>query len=380
MKALQTILLFAIISLIPVTVFSQLISDDDDSGTNYSVVPVVGYTTDSGFVGGILIQRIEYRNNQRPFYSNTTFDVTGSTRGQWVASLDHERLDLFGTKIRNRTLLEFELDPISTFFGLGNNTSFSVDDFDEGIYFLKRNFALLSFSARKKLFNTSENGNLDGVVRLKGSYTNTDDRGSDTRFVSEQPVGFNGGWVNMLGIGLVSDSRDSEFAPTRGGRFEIGANVSGRLVGSDYSFTDYFADLRIYTPIFLDIIIAQRLEVKHSMGDVPFWELPMIGNQNGLRGYAQDRFRGDSSVLHMIEVRRWLFSFFEDEIKIGGHIFTDTGRVFSEFDSSALFGNLKNTWGFGGTMSVLSPDLIVRGELGFSNEDYRIYAGLGYAF
>ncbi|MEX2456730.1 MAG: BamA/TamA family outer membrane protein [Balneolaceae bacterium] len=380
MKSLLSILLLSTLIFLPNTGFSQLVNEESDSDVNYSFVPVFAYTSDSGLIGGILLQRIDYRNDRNPFFSNTKLDINGSTKGRWVAALDHERLQLLGTDIRNHTIIEYERNPRSTFFGLGNDTSFSKDEYEEGLYYLVRNFGLLSFSARKQLLEYSEYGNLDGLVRFKGSYTVTSDRGNDTRFVNDRPIGFDGGWVNKIGFGFVADSRDSEFSPSQGGRFEIGFNTSGNLTGSDYSFTDYFADFRIYTPVFWDVIIAQRLEVKHSMGDVPFWELPIIGNQRGLRGYAQDRFRGDSSVLHMIEVRRWLFSFFEDDIRIGGHLFTDTGRVFSDFDSSALFGNLKNTWGFGATMSVLSPDLIVRGELGFSNEDYRIYAGLGYAF
>lgn len=379
MKILLSILFLALIC-IPDTAISQLVTDNDDSDINYSIVPILGYTTDSGLVGGILIQRIDYRNNSGPFFSNTTLDVTGSTLGRWEASLDHERLSLFGAEIRNHSILEFELDPRSTFYGVGNESSFSTEDFEEGIYYLMRDFGSLSFSARKKLFEISENGNLDGLVRISGSYNSISDRGADTRFVDEQPTGFDGGWVNKVGIGLVADSRDSEFAPSGGGRYEIGVNTSGSLTGSGYTFTDYFTDFRTYTTTFLDVVIAQRLQLQHTVGDVPFWELAIIGNQKGLRGYALDRFRGDSSVLYMLEARKWLFSFFEDDIKIGGHIFTDTGRVFSEFDSSSLFDNLKNTWGFGGTMSVLSPDLIIRGELGFSDEDYRIYAGVGYAF
>jgi len=378
MKVLISIL-FLTLLYIPDAAISQVITDND-SDTNYSIVPLAGYTTDSGFVGGILIQRIEYRNNSGPFYSNTTLDVNGSTRGKWQASLDHERLSLFDAEIRNHSILDFELDPRSTFYGVGNESAYSSEEFEEGIYFLKRNFGLLSFSARKSLFEIVENGNLDGLVRLSGSYNSISDRGRDTQFVDEQPTGFDGGWVNKVGVGLLADSRDSEFAPTNGGRFEIGVNTSGNLTGSNYSFSDYFLDFRTYTTTFWDVVIAQRLQLQHSVGDVPFWELAIIGNQKGLRGYALDRFRGDSSVLYMLEARSWLFSYFEDEIKIGGHIFTDTGRVFSEFDSSALFDDLKHTWGFGATMSVLIPDLILRGELGFSEEDYRIYAGLGYAF
>jgi len=105
-----------------------------------------------------------------------------------------------------------------------------------------------------------------------------------------------------------------------------------------------------------------------------------LGNEEGLRGYALNRFLGNSSVIYMAEMRTWVFSFLDDQIKLGGHLFFDTGRVFSDSDSSEFLKNWKQTWGMGGAMSLFNPDLILRGEIGISNESYRIYAGVGYTF
>jgi hemolysin activation/secretion protein len=150
--------------------------------------------------------------------------------------------------------------------------------------------------------------------------------------------------------------------------------------GNDYGFSSYFAELTSYITFIENTVFAQRIAAEHSYGATPYYELPALGNKNGLRGFAVNRFIGKSSMLYMAEVRSWLLRVFDDQIKLGGHIFYDTGRVFSEEDSAAFFDSWKRTWGAGGAMSLFSSDLILRGEIGFSDESYRIYAGIGFAF
>ena len=53
-------------------------------GSEYSLLPIVGYTSDLGLFGGGLVQRISYGNNIRPFLSNLTADFTLSTKGNIV--------------------------------------------------------------------------------------------------------------------------------------------------------------------------------------------------------------------------------------------------------------------------------------------------------
>lgn len=82
----------------------------------------------------------------------------------------------------------------------------------------------------------------------------------------------------------------------------------------------------------------------------------------------------------MLELRTWLFSVFDDRIDIGMQTFWDTGRVYSDFDSGAFFDGWKQVFGIGTAFTLLNPDLIIRGDVGFSNETWRIYFGAGYVF
>ncbi len=310
-------------------------------------------------------------------------DLSASTRGELMSGVDYERIDLFGRPLRNRIRINLERNPESTFFGIGNDTDYLNRLYDEGVYFLLKKQAFLSMNIRKKLLtipNHNDEDIIEAVLRLQGSYSDLSGKGADTRFVIEPPPGAEGGWVNTIGVGVIADNRDSEFKPRTGIMLELGANLSSPIIASDFLYSDYFLDARFFAPLLWDVILAQRVEMQHSIGNVPFWEMPVIGNQNALRGYPLNRFIGDSSVLYMLELRKWLFSFLEDEIKVGGHFFTDNGRVFSDFDSPDFFDEWKNTWGFGGSLSVFNQDLVLRGEVGFSKDDYRIYAGIGYAF
>lgn len=373
-----TAILFGLI--IPAKGISQVISEPDMEGVNHSVYPVAGYSSDYGLFGGGLYQRIDYADGKRPFLSNTVIDATGSTNGKWVGAFEYERTEIFGRSLRTRSVLTLYRNPTSTYFGIGNNTDFTDSELDDGLFYLLQRRISASYEIRRPLQFLGDYGKIEGIFRLQGSYTTNEDKGEDTRFVQSPPDGADGGWVNQIGAGFLYDIRDSEFDSRSGIRAEIGADISPLVAGNEYSFSTYFAEVSSFISITEKIVFAQRFAGEYSHGSVPFYELPALGNKDGLRGFAINRFIGNSSLLYMAEVRSWLFSFYEDEIKFGGHLFYDTGRVFSDFDSSGLFESWKNTWGIGGAMSVFNPDLIFRGEVGFSNESYRIYAGIGYAF
>nr|WP_240894711.1 BamA/TamA family outer membrane protein [Fodinibius halophilus] len=190
-----------------------------------------------------------------------------------------------------------------------------------------------------------------------------------------------GGWVNNLNTGFVWENRDSEFDPTKGNRAELEVRFAPGII-SEYSFTTARLELRQYFQLFNWITFANKLEARHAAGDVPFWELSTLGDAYTLRGYPLNRFKGNSSLAYTLELRTWLIEFPElYNLKFGGQLFTDTGRVFTgQDDINDLFEGYKQTIGFGGAMSVFTPDFILRGDIGFSEDVTRIYIGVGYLF
>lgn len=360
---------------------AQVIPGEETFGVQYSIVPVLGYNSDYGLFGGGLIQRIDYGLGVRPFKSHSSAEFTISTKWNITSKIDHERMESFGRDIRSRIRFEGIRLLSNTYFGIGNDTEFTSSAFDDGRYFFEERTLNLRYWGRKNILVFGQNGKIDGQLLATVSYSDPVSSGDETVFETTRPEGYAGGWVNKAGLGVIVDNRDNEFDPSTGYRFETNASVAGMLTGSNYSFSHLLTELRGYVSPIRNLVIAQKLEFQHAKGEAPFWELPTIGNELGLRGYALNRFRGDSSLLHIIELRSWLFSILENQIRFGSQVFMDTGRVFAGDDRLGdLTGNLKQTYGFGGVVSILNPDFIFRGDIAFSEDLYRIYLSVGYLF
>jgi outer membrane protein assembly factor BamA len=376
--------------LYPVIALSQIIPSEtaDDKpgatdprvGSYYSVFPLAGYTSDLGFLGGGFVQRINYGVHVLPFLSNTKADFTISTNGTIISKMQYERIQTFGTSIRSRIDFIGRKERQGRYYGIGNNAGFSSHLFDNDFYFFENREIYIKFQGR---YNVGSFGNR-GVIDLVGGgtvwYVNSKPLEELTLFETDTPHGFYKNWMNKLAFGVILDNRDSEFSPTKGIRYQADFSVSTPLVGSEFLFSGITTEFRHFLPLLADITIAHYLKAEQIFGTAPFWAQSIIGNEYGLRGYHLNRFRGDSSVLNILEMRSWLFSLFDNRLRLGAQVFWDTGRVFSKFDDNHLLNGWKHTFGAGGVISVFSPDFFVRGDLGISDESYRIYFGAGYIF
>ena len=354
--------------------------DDRQGGVHYSLVPLLGYSSDNGFIGGALLQRFNYGEGRSLFLSNLKIDAIVSTKADLLSEINYQRTRTFGMDIRSELSLIAERYRQAHYFGIGNQTEFSQDLYNEGYFLFEKRIVDLSYRARKTITEYGFAGTLDFFGTFGLSYLDAIERSEDTLFAADNPIGDQKSRLNTLGFGLIAEDRDSEFNPTEGYRYEIGIESSGAFTFSEFDFSRLHAELRNYVEILPDVVIAQKVSGVHLLGEPPFWKNASLGDKYGLRGYHFDRFLGQSSILHVLEARTWLFSFFDDEIRIGGQLFWDSGRVFSEFDSNGFFDNWNHSYGAGGAISLFNPDFIVRGDIGFSKEAVRIYAGVGYIF
>lgn len=352
----------------------------DRVGSFYSILPIAGYSSDWGLYGGGFLQRIDYGVGMEPFLSNLETDISVSTKGYFVSKLEYERTKFFGLNLRSRFEFIGQRITEGQYFGIGNDTGFSKTLFDEGFYFYENRELYLNYIIRKQVGEFSENGKIDLFATSTFWSVNSIIRGDESLFSSDEPLGYQTSSIGKIGIGVILDSRDDEFSPAEGRQYEAGFNVAPALLGLDFSYSEATVDLRQYATIFPDVVLAQRVKYNHTFGDAPFWAMPIIGNDEGLRGYYLNRFRGERSILSMTEIRAWLFSVWDDQIRIGSHFFWDTGRVYTDYDSNVFFDDWKHSIGFGFTFTLFHPDMILRTDLGFSDEAFRFYFGTGYVF
>lgn len=346
-----------------------------------ALVPVAGYSSDEGFIGGAVYNRIDYRGGHVPFHNYLEAKALVTTKGFVQVEGRYEKLGAFGRDLRAETEVLFERLASNNYFGVGNDTEFTRQWWDEGYYFFEDIAAELTYRLRRPLYREEGSGRrLDLIAGAGTAYHISYQLREESRFSASRPNGHEGGWVNLLTTGLVWENRDSEFDPRRGNRLDFELRFSPHAL-SAYDFTTAELTLRQYFRLFGRVTVAQRLEGRHAGGDVPYWELSTLGDDVTLRGYPLNRFQGRTSVSYTLELRSWIVEFPQYGVKLGGQLFTDTGRVFTGRDEAGdLFGEWHRTVGFGGAMTVFNPDFILRGDLGFSEDLTRLYIGVGYMF
>lgn len=358
---------------------AQFIEQAGADSVRKAFFPVVGYSSDVGLMGGLIYSRYDYTGNVRPFNNYIKSTATASTKGFIKFAGLYEQIQTFGSDIRSSYRLLFDRLANNNFFGIGNNSSYSEQLWEDEYYYFESIGVSFDVSLRKPVYRDRDS-QLDLLAGLGTDYEIPYVRQTNSSFNQEMPNGSEGGFVNYLSTGFIWENRDNEFDPQEGNRAQLKIRFAPKYL-SEYALTTFRLDFRQYFYVLDFLTIANRLEARHAAGDVPYWRLPTLGDDYSLRGYPLNRFQGNSSISYNLELRSWMFTFPEYAVKIGVHLFTDAGRVFTGEDSAAdLFSGYKQTFGLGGALSLFSPDFILRGEMGFSEDVTRIYVGVGYTF
>ncbi|MEL7833678.1 hypothetical protein [Fodinibius sp. Rm-B-1B1-1] len=345
-----------------------------------ALVPAIGYSSNEGLLGGLIYSRYDYRGNVAPFNNLFESSAIATTKGFVEVEATYEQTKTFGRDLRSIANFYFYRYTQDQFFGIGNETTFSDQQWDNEYYFFRSIGFSFDYRFRKPIYEQGRS-QLDLQFGAATEYHIPYVRQQQSSFVQAMPVGSDGGWTNNINTGLVWENRNSEFDPRRGNRLELELRGAPNLI-SNYGLATARLELRQYFYLFNFLTVANRFEARHAEGDIPYWEMSTLGNKNTLRGYPLNRFKGNTSVAYTLELRTWLLKFPDFYgLKFGGQLFTDTGRVFTETDdANDLFERYHQTVGFGGAMSILNPDFILRGEMGFSEDVTRIYIGVGYMF
>ncbi len=376
-----TSLLFLILFLIGSPSKAQMMASQvGPDSVSTALVPALGYSSNEGLLGGLIFSRYDYRGNQQPFNNLLETSAIATTKGFVEVNARYEQTRTFGRDIRSIADIYFYRYTQDQFFGIGNETTFTDDRWDNEYYFFRSIGFSLDYRIRKPIYEQGRK-QLDLQIGAATEYHIPYISEAQSSFALQTPNGSDGGWVNNLNAGFIWENRDSEFDPHRGNRAQLELRAAPKWIGS-YGLATARLELRQYFYLFDWLTVANRLEARHASGDTPYWEFSTLGDKNTLRGYPLNRFKGNTSLAYTLELRTWLLKFPRFYgLKFGGQLFTDAGRVFTETDDvNDLFEGYHQTVGFGGAMSIFNPDFILRGEIGFSEDVSRIYIGVGYMF
>lgn len=200
------------------------------------------------------------------------------------------------------------------------------------------------------------------------------------------------GMLSGLSAGIIWNTADDPFNPTRGGIFSFSAEQVGGFLGGRFDFFKLIGEAKGYYPLAGKTVLASRLKIGladpfNGSREVPLFERFYAGGSDSVRGYerrrlgplsvADDPVGGRSLIEGSLELRR---QFSEN---IGGALFLDFGQVsVRSFDFPV--DDLRFAAGFG--IRYATPVGPLRFDIGFpfrpprGDRSWQIHFSIGQSF
>lgn len=203
----------------------------------------------------------------------------------------------------------------------------------------------------------------------------------DSSYLYEtRPRGFEGGTLSRLGLGLMLDSRNTRYMPTRGGLTEVYYEFSKKPVGTFDFQRAGFNDRRYLTE--KRKTAAFRLSVEHLFGDPPFWELDALGGSDSvdsiagsqlMKGFLKGRFYERFKVIGNFDYR------YKAKQK---EVFGQTLEAYwvpISFSAARL--GPQNAWGLAsGAMFLFEKSFLIQTFAQYAEKNWGLHLSFGQEF
>ncbi len=203
-----------------------------------------------------------------------------------------------------------------------------------------------------------------------------------------------------INTGLLWDSRDHEFAPSRGTFTELTSQWSPG-VDASLRYVRFYLGTSWYAPLLSDyLVVASRVAADALVGDPPVYGLSQFGvltvaagpgGAASLRGVPMGRYHGKIKTILNLELRGafpWV-DIFGERLRFGLVGFTDAGRVWSDWQARQVAGTdldgphapFSVSLG-GGARMQWAETFILRADFGYSptNETTGFAIDIGHVF
>lgn len=341
--------------------------------------PRLGYTEDEGLNIGISLTRYRYKFKKAPFGESHNFIIDYATE---PGSINLEYNGLFIETIGSwnlRTQALYHGGRTSfNFFGFGNDSE-NIDP-DDNLFNRVGQSRLLGYLGLEKDF-AQGNGNFSiGPV-----YERTEIEEEGDRITGEPNSLFDFDDITYAGVRMNFDyaSLDSKFNPRKGVKFGFQGSTEQRLNDSgndDNMLIGFQSNLNLYIPLVPSkkLALATKFNYGRVDGTFDFFKAPTLGGSSSLRGFRQERFRGESVFSHMTDIRVDAISNINSVVPfaLGFHAGFDYGRVFVD---GAEADDWNYSYGGGIFISPLNAIVISAGYY-LNEEDEQIIVKLGHMF
>lgn len=312
-------------------------------------VPMYSYSTEAGHIFGLAKYNL-FKLSKDDLVSQAcriSEVVSFSTEGRVNISV---ATDLIWNENKYIVLgyINYKKQP-EYILGIGNDVS--IDDVEEIFFdrFKFSNIFLMKFA--ENLYA--------GITAEISDYTNIG-LDSNSFIINENIAGREPGTNTSFGLNLMYDSRDNRYNAFKGYYARLYSQHFPSFLGNDNQFSKYELDLRYYNNPWLKHVIAFQTTTSMATGDVPFYELSMLGGESKMRGYYLGALRDKVLVDGQFEYRMPVWKM------LGLTTWIGTGRVAETYKGLTIDGfwlsyglglrlkvdsnnntNLRFDWGYG---------------------------------
>jgi len=313
----------------------EYLSNHFDAST-FTPFPVIGFNASDGFKIGFTGKAVLNRFNKAPhgavhkfginyafgtkgidlFYNATLFEAT-------------EHWDfVFNTELRNNRYS-------FNYFGLGNNSPQNINELQ--FYKVQQSMTQIDFGWQRRFNNEIGNISIRPLVQW------SELRDTEERFINSdanglKPEDFESRWYAGATIDLNFSNTDNPVAPRDGFSFKNSARWQTNVTGSDRNFTTFGSSFTMYKSFLKkrSLVFATRVGSDLIRGNYDFFYAPALGQDENIRGYYGQRYRGATSLFHTSDLRLALGSFKNAILPFSFGITGsyDYGRIFDDADNS----------------------------------------------
>jgi hypothetical protein len=254
--------------------------------------------------------------------------------------------------------------------------------------------ALIGTSIGYNIINPYPNSKLTEDIEL--SQTDTEDGETLRRLMH----GTESHTFWTLNLGLLYDTRDHEYVPSRGSFTELSGRFSPG-VDKGLTFGHIYLGTAIFVPLYGEyLVFASRGALDYLFGRPPLYELGQFGvlvKRDGpggswsIRGVPRQRYFGKQKAIVNLELRSMFFRFDigSQRFGLGALGFVDAGRVWTDYrpvtlggqDVDGRFGDIKVGVG-GGLRITWGQTLVIRVDPAWSptDENFGFYIDINQMF
>ena len=185
-----------------------------------------------------------------------------------------------------------------------------------------------------------------------------------------QDVGLNFG----IGPAFLYDTRSSIFYPRSGYYLDVNSTVELGEIVSDYQFSRLIVDASAFRSLSKKTVLGVNLYYQQAQGEVPFYQLSMMGGGRKLRGQFEGEFRDNIAWQGQLELRQEFFKNFGAVAFVGMGVVAKTWKGFD-------LKNQHNGVGVGLRYKLNKKDHVnIRVDVGYGDGQWWPYFTLGEAF